>query len=77
MLILKQTKIISFKNIKVAQIARAIKKVIKAKGKYSQKHKSTTIKANKLELGKIELKEPELKIAHITKKVINSKGKHG
>jgi hypothetical protein len=79
LLVLRQAKVISFKDIEVARVARATKDVIKGKGKRSRKRKSATLEANKPKL------EPELKpelnsepeVARATKKVINGKGKRG
>jgi hypothetical protein len=76
---LRDAKIISFKDIIVAQVARAIKD-IKVKGKCSRKRNSNTLKADELEANKQELKlelkaNLELKVARVIEEVINSKGK--
>jgi len=77
LIVLEKAKVISFKDIEVARVARATKDVIKGKGKRGRKRKSATLEANK---PKIEPKlEPklELKVAYITKYAINGKGKRG
>lgn len=70
-LVLGQAKVISFKDIEVARVARATKEVIKGKGKRSRKRKSATLEADELET---EL-EPE--VAYTAKEVINGRGKRG
>ena len=61
--ILEKTKIISYKDIKETQAKCTAKDLIKGKIKHSQKHKSTILEADKLEL---EL-EPELEVAQMIK----------
>jgi hypothetical protein len=61
--------VISFKDIKVAWVAHAAKDIIKGKGKRGQKHKSTTLEADKLET------EAEPEVAYTIKEVINGRGK--
>jgi len=54
-IILKKTKMMSFKDIEIAQATRAAKEVIKGKSKCGRKHKNTTLEAN----------EPEPKVTRI------------
>jgi hypothetical protein len=61
---LKNTKIISFKDIVIARAARAVKDA-KVKGKYSRKYKN-----NALEIDEPEL---ELEAARIVKEVVKEK----
>jgi hypothetical protein len=61
----------SYKDIKEARAKRAAKKIIKGKGKYSRKHESIALEADKPEI------ELEPKITYIAKEVINGRGKHG
>jgi hypothetical protein len=56
--VLRKAKVISFKNIKVARAARAVKEVIKGQGKRGQKRKSAALKADKPEPDKLEADEP-------------------
>jgi hypothetical protein len=68
-IVLRKAKVISFKNIEVAQAARAAKDVIKGKGKRGRKRKSAALKA--------EDPEAEAEVARAAKEAINSRGKCG
>jgi hypothetical protein len=69
-IVLKKAKVISFEDIKVARVARAMKEVIKGKGRHSRKRKSTTLEAYKPEI------KPEPEVAHVIEEVIKDRGKH-
>jgi hypothetical protein len=56
--VLRKAKVISFKNIKVARAARAVKEVIKGQGKRGQKRRSAALKADKPEPDKLGADEP-------------------
>jgi hypothetical protein len=56
--VLRKAKVISFKNIKVARAARAVKEVIKGQGKRGQKRRSVALKADKPEPDKLGADEP-------------------
>ena len=71
--VLGKAKVMSFKDIEVAQAARTAKEVIKGKGKRGRKRKSATLEADKPER-EVEA-VPE--VAHAAKEVITGKRKHG
>jgi len=82
LIVLRKAKVISFKDIKVAQVTRVAKEVIKGKGKCDRKRKSATLKASELKANKQELElkleaNLELKVARVIKEIINNKGKRG
>ena len=82
LIVLRKAKVISFKDIKVAQVARVAKEVIKGKGKRGRKRKSATLEASELEANEQELNleleaDLELKVARVAEEVINGKGKRG
>jgi hypothetical protein len=63
--VLGKAKVMSFEDIEVAQVARAIKEVTKGKGRRGRKRKSATLKAEELETEADEL-EPEPEVARMT-----------
>jgi hypothetical protein len=70
--------VISFKDIEVAQAARAAKEVIKGKGKRGQKRKSAVLEADEPETEAYKPEtEPEPEVARATKEAINGRGKRG
>ncbi|XMA20782.1 hypothetical protein WAI453_013573 [Rhynchosporium graminicola] len=78
-LILGKAKVMSFEDIIVARAARAVKDIIKEKGKRGRKRKNAIVELNKPEF---ELEcdlalEPEPKIVRAAKEVVSGKGKRG
>jgi len=73
-IVLEKAKVISFKDIEVARIARAAKEVIKGKGKCGRKRKRAALEADELE---IKPKKAKLEVARAAKEAINSRGKRG
>ena len=71
-IVLEKAKVISFKDIEVARIARAAKEVIKGKGKCGRKRKRAALEADELE---IKPKKAKLEVARAAKEVIKGKGK--
>ena len=65
--ILKQAKVMSFKDIEIAWVARTAKDVIKGKGKRGRKRKSIALEVNELKL------EPELEVARAAKNVVKGR----
>lgn len=86
LLILRKTKVISYKDFKKARVKRAEKDVIKEvkdKGKRSYKYRSATLKINKASLVKakrgrkyksallkVDAPEPNIKVARISKALL-------
>ena len=68
---LGKVKVISYEDIKEARAKRAVKEVIKGKGKRGQKCKSSVLEADEPET------EAEPEVARAAKEVINGRGKRG
>ncbi len=73
--VLGKAKVISFEDIEVARVTRAVKEVIKGKGKRGRKRKSARLEAD--ESGTEPEAEAEAEVAHATKEVITGKEKRG
>jgi hypothetical protein len=74
--VLGKAKVMSFEDIEVARAARAVKEVIKGKGKRGRKRKSAALEADEPEAAEPEI-EPEPEAAHAAEEVINGRGKRG
>ena len=75
-----QAKVMSFKDIEVAQAARAAKEVIKGKGKRGRKRKSPALEADEAdepEADKLEADDPAPEVARATKEVMKGREKRG
>jgi hypothetical protein len=78
---LGDAKVMSFKDIVVARVARAVKDA-KVKGKRGRKRKSDALEADELEPDELEADleletELELEVARAAKEAIKGKGKRG
>ena len=69
--VLGKAKVMSYEDIEEARAKRAVKEVIKGKGKRGQKRESAILEADEPET------ELEPKVARAVKEVINGRGKRG
>jgi hypothetical protein len=77
-IVLGKAKVMSFKDIEVARVARTAKDVIKGKGKRGRKRKSAALEADEPEAAEPEPEpEPEPEVARAGKEAINGRGKRG
>jgi hypothetical protein len=59
LVVVRKAKVMSFEDIEIAWVVRAVKDVIKSKGKRSQKRKSAALELDEPETDELGADEPE------------------